>query len=269
MSVCPCVRPSVRVEQLVSHWTDFDKVWYLGFFFSKMCQENSSFIKIRQKQRVLYMKMSPHLWQYLAKFFLEWEMFQTKVVEKIKIHISCSVTFFGKSHRLWDNGKKYGGDRGYTNDVTIWRIRGACWISKAICTYAHTHDHTFGYPHARTHTHTDQYVILIAFPSQECFRDSASVLRYSYNVCLVLLTMFPNPLWVQSSLVLWTRILYVWQGLSSHIVQKPQNPDTVFVFTVKAWNQEEVFLFFKASKPVMGPMPPLIRCVPRGLFPEG
>jgi hypothetical protein len=24
------------------------------------------------------------LWQYLAEFFLEWEMFQTKVVEKIK-----------------------------------------------------------------------------------------------------------------------------------------------------------------------------------------
>jgi len=31
---------------------------------------------------------------YLAQFFLEWEMFWTKVVEKIKTHILCSVTFF-------------------------------------------------------------------------------------------------------------------------------------------------------------------------------
>jgi hypothetical protein len=31
---------------------------------------------------------------YPAHFFLGWEMFQTKVVEKIKTHISYSVTFF-------------------------------------------------------------------------------------------------------------------------------------------------------------------------------
>jgi hypothetical protein len=31
------------------------------------------------------MKTFSHLWQYLAEFFLEWEMFQIKAVEKIKI----------------------------------------------------------------------------------------------------------------------------------------------------------------------------------------
>jgi len=30
-------------------------------------------------------------------------MFQTKVVQKIKTHILCSITFFRKSFRLWDN----------------------------------------------------------------------------------------------------------------------------------------------------------------------
>jgi hypothetical protein len=30
------------------------------------------------------MKTFVHLWQYVAEFFLEWEMFQTKVVAKIK-----------------------------------------------------------------------------------------------------------------------------------------------------------------------------------------
>ena len=28
---------------------------------------------------------------YLVEFFLEWEIFQTKVVEKIKIHILCAI----------------------------------------------------------------------------------------------------------------------------------------------------------------------------------
>ena len=44
---------------------------------------------------------------------------------------------------------------------------------------------------ARTHArasmaHTDKYVILIAFPQQQWFRERASVLRYTYIACLVL-----------------------------------------------------------------------------------
>ena len=33
MSVCLTVRPSVRTEQLSSHWTDFHDIWYFRFFF--------------------------------------------------------------------------------------------------------------------------------------------------------------------------------------------------------------------------------------------
>jgi hypothetical protein len=39
------------------------------------------------------MKTFTHFWQYLAEFFLEWEMFQIKVVDKIKSNILCAVTF--------------------------------------------------------------------------------------------------------------------------------------------------------------------------------
>ena len=53
------------------------------------------------------MKTDVHFASYLAQFFLEWEMFQTKVVEKIKTRILCSVIFlFGKSYRLWENVEK-------------------------------------------------------------------------------------------------------------------------------------------------------------------
>jgi uncharacterized membrane protein YecN with MAPEG domain len=40
------------------------------------------------------MKTFSNLWQYLPKFILEWEMFETNVVEKIKTHILCPITFF-------------------------------------------------------------------------------------------------------------------------------------------------------------------------------
>ena len=53
------------------------------------------------------MKTDIRFLSYLAQFFSEWEMFQTKVVQKIKTHILCSVTFFRKSCRLWDNVEKY------------------------------------------------------------------------------------------------------------------------------------------------------------------
>ena len=41
MSVCP----SVRMEYLGCHWTDFHEILYLGIFFSKVFRENSSFTK--------------------------------------------------------------------------------------------------------------------------------------------------------------------------------------------------------------------------------
>ena len=39
------------------------------------------------------MKTFVHLWQYLPKFYLEWLIFQTKVVEKVESHILFSITF--------------------------------------------------------------------------------------------------------------------------------------------------------------------------------
>jgi hypothetical protein len=49
------------------------------------------------------MKTFRHFWRYLSKFFSEWEMFETRVVEKIKTRILCSITFLRKSYSLWDS----------------------------------------------------------------------------------------------------------------------------------------------------------------------
>ena len=65
----------------------------------------------------------------------------------MKTHILYSITFSENRTVYEIMSKTVVGERGATHDVTIWRIRVACWISKAICTYAHAY--------------TEQYVILL------------------------------------------------------------------------------------------------------------
>ena len=48
------------------------------------------------------MKTFLRLWQYLAQFFLEWEMFYIEVAENIKTHILCSVTFFYENPAVYE-----------------------------------------------------------------------------------------------------------------------------------------------------------------------
>jgi hypothetical protein len=77
--------------------------------------------------------MHMHLWSYLAQFFLEWEMFQTNVVEKMKMHYVFNNLFFRKLCRCDVTSKNIiGPDR---QQMTIWRTRIACWIHKATNTH--------------------------------------------------------------------------------------------------------------------------------------
>ena len=142
-------------------------------FCPKIFLENSSSVKIWQEWWVLYMKTFSHLWQYLAEFFLEWEMFEVNVLEKIKRHILRSVTFFLKSCLLWNKVEKCGGAREAADDNMA---RTRCMLDNEGYTLASTPLHT----HA--HTHRNMY---FAFPLQEWFRERASFISYTYISCLV------------------------------------------------------------------------------------
>ena len=86
-------------------------------------------------------------------------MFQTKVVEKIKTHILYSVIFFPENcavyEIMWKNNVQP--ERAH---MTIWRMRIACWITKAINTRS-------------------EYVMHIAFPLQQSLHERASIFRYT------------------------------------------------------------------------------------------
>ena len=117
-------------------------------------------------------------------------MFQIKVVEKIKTHISCSIAFLRKSFRLWDYSKNV--VEAERPRMTIWR-RVSCWVTKATRAKTCARVRAPTPTHAlRTRmqsrallTHTKKYVILIAFPRQQWFRERALILRYTYSACLV------------------------------------------------------------------------------------
>jgi hypothetical protein len=70
--------------------------------FSKIWLESSSLIENWQEWRVHYMKTSIHFASYLAHLCLKREMFQTKVVENIKTHISCSMIFYSENRAVYE-----------------------------------------------------------------------------------------------------------------------------------------------------------------------
>jgi hypothetical protein len=93
------------------------------------------------------MKTFSRLWQYLAEFFVEWEIYQIKVVEKIKTHILCSAIFFPPSNRtVYEIMSKNMMEPERTQ--TIWRQRMPYGISKF------TRGRARAGAHARTHTLT-------------------------------------------------------------------------------------------------------------------
>jgi len=90
------------------------------------------------------MKTNRHFLSHLVQFVSEWEVFRTKVVQKIKTHILYSMTFsFSRnSFCLWDTVAKY--------RTVVQATDG----NMASCVL-----HA-GYLRLQTHTHNMQYLLL-------------------------------------------------------------------------------------------------------------
>jgi hypothetical protein len=135
-------------------------------------------------------------------------MVQTKVIEKIKTHILCSITFFSENRAvyeiMWKNTVEP--DR---PQITR-RMRIACWITKATDTYT-------------------EYVILIAFPRQQWLRERASVLRYTHK------TTVTDPKSVQFDL----RHPLLWY---SHRSELPNAYNTLHVYRASAHKAHMYFM---------------------------
>jgi hypothetical protein len=164
--ICKIVKSNYYLHGVCLLW--MTQLPFSGLFmtsFWKVCWENSSFIKVRREWRVLYVKTNVHFWSYLTQF-LEWEIFRTKVVKKLKIYILFEITvLFFKKHAIdeimWKNIVEL--DR---SQLTVWRVRIAC-----------------GY--LRLQTQNFGICEIIAFLLQQCLHKCTSVLRDTFFACLV------------------------------------------------------------------------------------
>jgi hypothetical protein len=71
------------------------------------------------------MKTSTHFWPYLVHLFLDWEILQTKVVDKIRKHMKSSIFFpenIAICEIMWKNIVESGRPQ-----MPVWRMSIACW----------------------------------------------------------------------------------------------------------------------------------------------
>jgi hypothetical protein len=97
------------MEQLGFHWGDFNAIRYLMIFCESV--EKSKFSLKLDNNKLFIISRS---------FPLRREIFQTKVVEKIKTHILCSVAFLKNRtvyEIMWENIVERD-----TPQMTIWRM---------------------------------------------------------------------------------------------------------------------------------------------------
>jgi hypothetical protein len=161
MSDCP----SIHMEQLASHCSDFHEIWCFNTFqksvekiqVSLKSEKNNGYFTLKPLFVFYHITLSS---SYNEKFFRK----KNKVLETIKTHILCSVPFFRKSFcygKMWKNIVEP-----YRPQVTLRRMHFACRISKA------------------TNTNSE-YVTLLSFAWQQWLRDRASVLLCTYIACLL------------------------------------------------------------------------------------
>jgi hypothetical protein len=118
--VCECIS-----SKLVCSWNFFER--RLGKFTFHYSRTRIARTLCQNQYRVLII---------LIEFFLEWQVFHTKVVKKIKTRISFSVILFSKNRviddRMWKN---------IAGQDMSWMRYGACAL---LPLYLGLQTHTFG-----------------------------------------------------------------------------------------------------------------------------
>jgi len=93
LSVCPSTRPPVRMVQLSSNWTEFRDNWYSSIFLKSV--EKIQVSLQSDKNNGYFTRRTIYIYYHISLSSSQnAKMFQTKIVEKIKTHILCSIKFF-------------------------------------------------------------------------------------------------------------------------------------------------------------------------------
>ena len=138
------------------------------------------------------------IWSYLAQLFLEWEMFRSNFIKKFKKRILYSITVFRKSllfEVMWTSFVEPDKPR-----MTIWRMRLACWRTKA------------------TNTHSE-YVILLFHYNNGCRNAPHCYIIHTLPVLLHIECHRTADVFVLAVLAWWMPILKVHARMVSRFSQ--------------------------------------------------
>ena len=140
-------------------------IFDIWVFFENM-SNNSRFIKIWQQYPVLYKQTNTHNFITSRSLLLRIRNFSEQIFgENQNTHFYVQQRSFQNSEVceiIWKNNLESAEAR-----MTIWCVRNACWIPKAT-------------------NKLSEHVRLIAFPLQQWLHERTSILRYTYNVYIVI-----------------------------------------------------------------------------------
>jgi hypothetical protein len=154
-------------------------------------------------------------------------MFRTKVVQKIKTHILCSVTFIRKPFFLSDNVEKYF-RAAFRPQMTIWSMRIVWWIPKA--TNTHSENATCNdFPLQQQLHEGTSLLCLVLFMAQHPLLGHGfliiEALKSLYVIhlrCVQCVQISSKVSQVKTQLVLWIFTLFMvtrWQHVSAYITR--------------------------------------------------
>jgi hypothetical protein len=147
ISFVTSVRSPARMEQLGSHWTEFNEIWYFSgknlrkFKFHYILTWRTGTLQDGYfTGRVLYRTGTLRDDQYTffisRSVLLRMKMFQMEAAEEIKTHTLCSMTFSSlENHAVYEIMCQNTVEPG-RSQMTIRRMRIACWKTRL---HAHTH----------------------------------------------------------------------------------------------------------------------------------
>jgi hypothetical protein len=140
------VCPSISMQQLGSHWKDFDNILYLNFseYMLKNFQVSLKF----DKNKVYFTWRCLHLYGSTSLNYSQYEKHFKNFVGKTKTHTSRAATFFPKTVPfMWQGQKMWCGQR------RSWR--GGCTLRAGkVSLHAIKHTHTPAPPPPRSGLHS-------------------------------------------------------------------------------------------------------------------
>jgi hypothetical protein len=147
------------MERLGSHWTNFHEIWYLSIF-RKPFQKIEVSLSSDKSQGTLHGDRCTFV--IICRSVLRIRNIWGKCCsENRNTHFMFNAPFFFFENRAVYEIMRKNVVEPDRPQMTIWRMRIACWMTKA------------------TNTHSE-YEILIAFPLQQWLHSRVSMLRFTY-----------------------------------------------------------------------------------------